>query len=836
LINNVEESVSVAVDLDAPIPDQSGEERPEIQIRLSKTEREKIARMVIADAKAGMEARSEWLSKRRDAIKRLEMETESKTWPWEGASNIKLPAVAVASFATAARYMASIFGVSQIMDVTAVGSDDISRIPAARQFVEWLVTDDRLNLYEKFDEFAAAIPPRGDYAAHVYWKRQVRNIPEVIEDIDGNEVVQKREEVVFEGAWVDMIDTENVILPSDATGVQAGEADWVILQVWLPFDSIARRYKTRAYNVMTRKDFERVKQFEKRDEGSSPTETKEEQDSSEGVISAPGRNKRRAYKWHGAYDIDNDGLQEEVIFTVHVETETLLQAVYLDEIHPHGKRPIVIGKYTPRPQSPYGKGVAEWIGHLDDITNTLLNQFIDRATLINAMTGAYESDSLEEGPITLELGKLIPVPEGSRITFPKLPDYGPVFSSLIQFIERKTETVTGVSDAFLGKLNPSSRASAAEFQGTLGEGAMGFEIKNKRFQAAARDIITMMFQLYQAFMPDGFEIKVNPKLAQQIQQGQGLGGQPQPEMGPQEQMMMEQQQGQGLGGQPPPGMPSQEQQMMMALQQGQGMNGQAQMGVSPEEQMMAATQQEPGGGGPPIDPQTKMGLGIPSHLSGPQHPLNPFREFTREEIRGQFDFRFLGDPVSGNKQLRMQQSMLLSQSLLPVLAQVYPPGVVTYIRSMLHDFNRKDADEILPDKVIQLLEQQAQSASQMQELQSQLLKAEAQLEQAKGQAEIEVSKANVQDIIARAQERIARIRMDLQAGVSNIQLKAAQIKKAVAETDAVDVNSFTTLNSTAQEEMNGDFGGSQAPVPGERGGDTGPPPMEYEEDTGMGGF
>ena len=832
MIDNVEESASVAIDLDAPIPDQSGEERPEIQIRLSKSEREKIARMVIADAKAGIEARSEWLSKRRDAIKRLEMETESKTWPWEGASNIKLPAVAVASFATAARYMASIFGVSQIMDVTAVGSDDIPRIPAARQFVEWLVTDDRLNLYEKLDEFAAAIPPRGDYAAHVYWKRQVRNIPDLVEDIDGNEVVEKREEVVFEGAWVDMIDTENVILPSDATGVQAGEADWVILQVWLPFDAIARRYKTRAYNVMTRKDFERVKQFEKRDESSSPTETKEEQDSSEGVISAPGRNKRRAYKWHGAYDIDKDGLLEEVIFTVHVETETLLQAVYLDEIHPHGKRPIIIGKYTPRPQSPYGKGVAEWIGHLDDITNTLLNQFIDRATLINAMTGAYESDSLEEGPITLELGKLIPVPEGSRITFPKLPDYGPVFSSLIQFIERKTETVTGVSDAFLGKLNPTSRASAAEFQGTLGEGAMGFEIKNRRFQSAAREIITMMFQLYQAFMPDGFEIKVNPKLAQQIQQGQGPGGQPEPGMGPQEQMMMAQQQDQGLGGQPPPGMSSQELEMMMALQQGQGMNGQAQMGMSPEEQMMAAMQQGPGGGMSPFAQPAGPGLG-----GGiPPNPLSPFREFTREEIRGQFDFRFLGDPVSGNKQLRMQQSMLLSQSLLPVLAQVYPPGVVTYIRSMLHDFNRKDADEILPDKVIQLLEQQAQSASQMQELQSQLMKAEAQLEQAKGQAEIEVSKANVQDIIARAQERIARIRMDLQAGVSNIQLKAAQIKKAVAETDAVDVNSFATLNSTAQEEMNGDFGGSPAPVPGERGGDTGPPLMEYEEDTGMGGF
>jgi len=243
-------------------------------------------------------------------------------------------------------------------------------------------------------------------------------------------------------------------------------------------------------------------------------------------------------------------------------------------------------------------------------------------------------------------------------------------------------------------------------------------------------------------------------------------------------------------------------------------------------------QQGPGGGMSPFAQPAGPGLG-----GGiPPNPLSPFREFTREEIRGQFDFRFLGDPVSGNKQLRMQQSMLLSQSLLPVLAQVYPPGVVTYIRSMLHDFNRKDADEILPDKVIQLLEQQAQSASQMQELQSQLMKAEAQLEQAKGQAEIEVSKANVQDIIARAQERIARIRMDLQAGVSNIQLKAAQIKKAVAETDAVDVNSFATLNSTAQEEMNGDFGGSPAPVPGERGGDTGPPLMEYEEDTGMGGF
>ena len=82
MLDDIEESASVAIDLDAPVPGRSDEERPEIEIRLSKTEREKIARMVIADAKAGMEARSDWLSKRRDAIKRVEMETESKTWPW----------------------------------------------------------------------------------------------------------------------------------------------------------------------------------------------------------------------------------------------------------------------------------------------------------------------------------------------------------------------------------------------------------------------------------------------------------------------------------------------------------------------------------------------------------------------------------------------------------------------------------------------------------------------------------------------------------------------------------------------------------------------------------
>ena len=78
--------------------------------------------------------------------------------------------------------------------------------------------------------------------------------------------------------------------------------------------------------------------------------------------------------------------------------------------------------------------------------------------------------------------------------------------------------------------------------------------------------------------------------------------------------------------------------------------------------------------------------------------------------------------------------------------------------------------------------------------------------------------------------------MDLQSGVADIQLKSAQIKKAVADTDAVDVNSFATLNSTAQEEANGFTGESPAPVQGGRGGDTGPPFMEYEEDTGMGGF
>ncbi len=776
---------SDVVDQDAPIPKVTGEDAPVQEIKLTKRERDRIAEMVVEDVKHAESVRTGWLDKRRKAIKRFEMEREQKNWPWPNASNVKLPTVATTVFATQARLMASIFGVSQITQVTAVGSDDMDRVPAAQQFAEFLVTDKRINFYKLIDEVSEPVCTRGDYVIHIPWDKEIRRFPErreffedpfnpgrpLIDTETGErvefsdlqtamkvllpiivrqlmekaqaqaqiqqvqaqgeqgqqqspnreqiiqsakeqvqqfiqseraekiEVIETRDVTVFEGARPVAFDTEDLILPSDATGVQSNESDWCCQRVWMSLDEIARKRKSGAFNVLTSQDFTLIRSNEEGGDGAKQGEVKDEQDNSVGVLSSPGRNKRQVLNWHGKFDVDKDGLAEEVIFTVHKDTTVLMRAVYLDDVVPHGRRPFVIIPFIRQAGDPHGKGIAELVGDLDDAINTLLNMVMDRGSLLNSMTGFYESDSGQDKPIKVKIGQMIPIENLKGIVFPNLPEYTNLLTLIISILQGEIEKLTGINDTSAGRINTSSRATATEISGVLGEGNIGFELKNRRFQDGVSEVLTQMFQLYQAFMPEGFEMKVNPKAAN-----------------------------------------------------------------------------KPG--------------------------ETAFKRVSREDIRGQFDFRFLGDPVSGNKQLRLQKILLLAQTIIPVLANVFPAGVVQVIRAVLNEFDRKDVDEMLPPEVFQLLVQQQQSAQQAEQLQSELAQANFQLEQQKGQAEVAQIQAIIQDIQSRIQERIAKIQ---QMGV--------QARKLISEAEAVDVGAFVQIAEMGQP--NGTDNGN-AGLPGGR--------------------
>jgi len=751
------------VDTSAPVPPVTGEMETPTPPKMKRGDRKKIAETAMADIKHALDNRTNWLSKRQEDIKRLEMEKGKSDpgFPWENSSDIRLPNVRVAVGATRARFLSSVFAPEQATEVSAVGSDDLENIPIAHQFVEWMLTDDRIGFYEKIDEICEPVIALGDYVIHPHWVRETRFMqekvklymnPETEEPIENpftkqpiqfgdtealhalglppnlpvTEVDTSGERVVFEGATLDVFDTEDLILPPDAKDIKS--ADWVAQRVWMSVDQIARKRKDGSYNVLSSQEFNEIKRNDDRssldtmagDEESAGNRTKAVL---EGTDTEIGRNKREVFNWFGKWDINNDGLDEEVICTVHGKTGILMRVALLDDVYPHGKRPFILVTHDKRAGRPYGRGLSRTLAALDDAMNTAINQFFDRGTLINALFGFYKpGEGLPDEEIDISPGKFIPTDDPNNVKIASAPDYGSIFINFLQFIEAYVEKLTGVSDATVGRIAPGRR-TATEIDTTMGEGSMGFGMKSQQFQYSVGEAITQMFQLYQSFMPDGFEIKVNPTILNE---------------------MVEERKAQ-----------AQLQQQQMMLQQ------------APQEMQQQLQQQ-----------MQQQQADLMSRVK-----RQPLFRLNREDIRGQYQIRLIGDPVSGNKQMRQRRSLLLMQVIAPVLAQFAPDRVVVLIRNFLRDFNVRNADQILGDDVVKRLEAQEEMAAQTAQMQNELSAAEAQLEQAKGQAEIEQIQAIIKDIISRIQARQVEMRKI-----------AAETSKFVSQTDKTDVDSYVAMS------------------------------------------
>ena len=763
---------SDSVDVTAPIPPVTGEMQTPTPPKFKRGDRTKISNVVLADIQHALDNRTNWLSKRQEDIERLEMEKgkSDPNFPWDNSSDIRLPNVRVAVGATRARFLSSVFSPEQATEVNAVGSDDLHNVSVVHQFIEWMLSDDRVGFYEKIDEICEPVIALGDYVLHPHWARETRLIQEKLkvyihpqtgetiphpvtgEPIEFGDTIAlellnlppvtqtteidiTEEQVVFEGATLDVFDTEDLILPPDAKNIKS--ADWVAQRVWMSVDQIARKRKDGSYNVLNSKDFNQIK----RDSDQSSLDTMAGDDESlgnqtksvlEGTDTEIGRNKREVFNWFGKWDINGDGLDEEVIFTVHGKSGILMRVALLDDVYPHGKRPFILVTHDKRSGRPYGRGLARTLAALDDAMNTAINQFFDRGTLINALFGFYKpGEGMPDDEIEIHPGKFIPTDDPSNIRIASAPDYGGIFINFLQFIEAYVEKLTGVSDATLGRVTPGRR-TASEVDVTLGEGSMGFGMKSQQFQYSVGEAITQMFQLYQAFMPDGFEIKVNPNILKSMIHQQRKYAQQQ----------MQQQQ-----------MQQQQMQQQMMLQQGIQ-----------------------------VPPQAQQQIQQPDQPSYQGDMIQPLFRLNREDIRGQYQIRLIGDPVSGNKQLRQRRSLMLIQVIAPVLAQFAPDRVVVLIRNFLRDFSIRNSDEILGPEVVERLEAQQQIAAQSSQLQSDLASAEAELEQAKGQAEISQIQAIIRDIISRIQARQVEMRK-----------VAAETQKTISESDKKDIESFMAM-------------------------------------------
>jgi hypothetical protein len=337
------------------------------------------------------------------------------------------------------------------------------------------------------------------------------------------QVLVEREEVI-EGPQVDLIDPPDIIVPAKG-GDDPNKLPHITHRLWLNENDLRRKaLQGRFYADVVR---ELLNSGAPR--GDQPTMDsnayRQAQDVAEGIEGYGPSNVRRS-QWevlesYRQYDIDQDGLDEEIIvWTSPHARGRILGWDYLDNVYAHGRRPFRVGKYYPIPFRFYGQSFAEVVKGIQDEINAIHNQRVDYGTIQNLPWFAYRgSSTLPANTPSLRPGQGIALDNVTDIAFPKWqgdPAWGQQEEAvLMQYFER----LTGLTDLSIGRQpnRVGATRTAAGTQTLLSEAGLRFKGAMTAFQMFWLGVFSDILALDQEYLPPNKEFRITGKRPTQVQ-------------------------------------------------------------------------------------------------------------------------------------------------------------------------------------------------------------------------------------------------------------------------------------------------------------------------------
>ena len=340
-------------------------------------------------------------------------------------------------------------------------------------------------------------------------------------------LVAERKMRTFDGPCVIPKPLEDVVVPSRSANLQPpspsnpGGAHHVVLVDYPTKDEIRRLRKAKYYDLMTEEEEQLLDGTggTALNESEGPQAKKRQDDTLAGQQfgnSDVSKEYLTRLTYFGRYDIDDDGLEEDVIFWVLKETRTLLRARLLTEMFPAypPRRPFAEARMIPVPGQFFGIGMLELLEHIHDLMKVILDQAIDKNTLVNTPWGLYRSASgVRPEVIRMTAGELYPVNDPERdVKFPQIPNPDQSFSiNLMTLLNGMAERQVIIGELDFGRV-PYGKASAlrtaSTTQALLQQGDARPERILRRFFRGLSEVYAQMHELNQAFLPEKKKYRV----------------------------------------------------------------------------------------------------------------------------------------------------------------------------------------------------------------------------------------------------------------------------------------------------------------------------------------
>lgn len=459
-----------------------------------------------------------------------------KNYPWNNASDIGIPIEAFTIEGLLPRFLKVCYGAKPICWIRGVSEDDFAQAPIVQDALNYQLTHN-IKIYRRMKNCFKNVVMSGDAIVKCVWEEEYKIINKVVyyvvDPMTGEPVIdpntgepmttgkdspdavnpmtglpytkvkkiESTEKKIYDGPKIYSRNIKQIIIPKDADTPEIDELDWVCDQYERTFDWVKRRVGDPEEGGF---DEKAVAELERDLISRSIGQDKERTGSIKILIS----------EWHGKYDVNDDGLDEEIVAfvaqksyggtTKDVKSNIAESKMLCWFISPYPKRPFFHYQIIPMDGSFYGKGIPEFLIGIRNLIDAIFNQAIDRGSLNNnppmVVPSSHDADENPYGPGAQWTNdnpnayRVIELPKNEQLEFTK-----------IEFLLSLVQKLFGVTDYSLGTESTiASNRTASGIMTIVGEGNIKFDDMIRALQDVNEDMYDFIVQLNSDLLEDEF--------------------------------------------------------------------------------------------------------------------------------------------------------------------------------------------------------------------------------------------------------------------------------------------------------------------------------------------
>src|SRR3990167_293984 len=470
-------------------------------IQLSPLAEKELVNKILNDYQLAGAQRTEWINKKAAGLKLYwGIRDSEKNFPFKNCSDVRVPLIRTLKETLHSNVWAS-FDLEEPFDVLPVGLEDVEKARKVRKFLNWQFTNE-IDFEQMLDGILDHCLVYGHSVVKTTYLKEAR-----INKVQGEGGMQSTPEVTFDGIKTHLIDPEQFLFPPYACHDDVQDLDYVIHEIPMTSSDIRRRMASAQYR--------QVKLDAPKSSGNNYTDVAIQNVKNKHVgtysfdkgTDAHGSAARhhKVIEWYGFYDIDEDGIEENIMVTMLHDSREILRLVVWDI-----SRPFVIVRFSPLVNSPWGESIADLIGQINEELNTLHNQRVDAVTLNNIPYGFYDPLSgFDPENIQLVPGLMIPTngPPSNAVHFPVHNAIRPEMYREEEMLAAYAERLIGAGANIKGTEN-SSTISATEVATIDKRAGIRFKLVFSRIQRGMEKLAKSVLELNQKLMPAEKQIRV----------------------------------------------------------------------------------------------------------------------------------------------------------------------------------------------------------------------------------------------------------------------------------------------------------------------------------------